>query len=265
MNGLLIYDAVGAERNKWFIDRLLDCAKKRGIGLKSVISDTGEIPDAAIDFAIVRTINPPLTKKLEGKGIKVFNNYKTSFVGNDKWQTYLFCKRLGIPVMPTQYGGDGLPPSEFPCVMKSCAGHGGREVFWADSALDYGKVKDFYIKSEKDYIVQRPCSELGKDMRIYVLGGEIIFSVLRFNPNGFKSNFTLGGKIKKVVPEDYQIAVVNKIVSELKSDYIGVDFIRNDGKWILNEIEDVVGSRMLYELADFDVAERLADHIARRV
>lgn len=51
-------------------------------------SETVHLP-LVPDFAAVRVANPALTKKLEDAGVRTFNNYKTSFVANDKWQTYL--------------------------------------------------------------------------------------------------------------------------------------------------------------------------------
>ena len=38
--------------------------------------------------------------------------------------------------------------------------------------------------------------------------------------------------------------------------YVGIDFILDDNnKFIFNEIEDVVGSRMLYQVSDIDIVD----------
>ena len=37
----------------------------------------------------------------------------------------------------------------------------------------------------------------------------------------------------------------------------------NGGEWVLNEIEDVVGSRMLYKSAGLDVARAYMMHVAK--
>ena len=39
----------------------------------------------------------------------------------------------------------------------------------------------------------------------------------------------------------------------------------HNGKWVLNEIEDAVGARMLYSLADFDIVKEYAAYIAERL
>jgi len=48
-------------------------------------------------------------------------------------------------------------------------------------------------------------------------------------------------------------------------DFVGIDFIFSDGKPYLNEIEDVVGTRMLYKLTDLDPAKMYIEYIADRV
>ena len=53
---------------------------------------------------------------------------------------------------------------------------------------------------------------------------------------------------------------VGRIYSALRCDWIGVDFLPDRNGWVLNEIEDPVGARMLYELTDVDVARLLTEY-----
>ncbi len=265
MKGLLVYDAIGANRNRWFIEKLTDEFKKRNIDLTLAVVDNKNKINALCDFAIVRTIVPNINKALENSGVRVFNNFHTSFVANSKWETYLFAQKLGVPTMETYHGLDIDRFEKFPCVVKSCNGHGGKEVFWANNKKELSILKKHFECSNKDYIVQQPCSTLGKDMRIYVLGQKIVACMLRQNSSDFRSNYSLGGTAEQVVPHDYQVEIVKKIASELKSDYIGVDFICDNGNWVLNEIEDVVGARMLYNLTNIDIATEYANYIEKEM
>ena len=74
--GILIYDKFGAERNKWFIEKLISSAKDFDLHLKLEIYDNIKSFNIykKIDFAIVRTIAPGLAKHLNKRGIKTFNN-----------------------------------------------------------------------------------------------------------------------------------------------------------------------------------------------
>ena len=59
------------------------------------------------------------------------------------------------------------------------------------------------------------------------------------------------------------IKTINKLREALDFDFVGVDFIRHDGRWVLNEIEDVVGTRMIYALTDIDAADKYIDYILK--
>ncbi|MBR4483682.1 MAG: hypothetical protein IKO97_00630, partial [Erysipelotrichaceae bacterium] len=88
---------------------------------------------------------------------------------------------------------------------------------------------------------------------------------MRSSDSDFRANFKLGGNAEIVdVPADVE-RMVKTIVPELMPDFVGIDFIFSDGKPYLNEIEDVVGTRMLYKLTDLDPAKMYIEYIADRV
>ncbi len=264
MTGLLIYDSVGKARNEWFINRLIESAKNLGHELKLVIYDGGDFSFDEVDFAIVRTINPNINKYFEERAIPTFNNAKTSEVANDKWQTYLFAKELGILTMSTKKPvsiEDAAASFDFPFVIKAVDGHGGNEVFLIDSKQ---KCEEIFTKTVVDKtICQKMCSEPGVDLRVYMLGGEVLAAAKRTSLSDFRSNFSLGGKAEIVpVPKEVN-AVLKKVYCALRCDFVGVDFIRHNGEWVLNEIEDVVGTRMLYSLTDIDAARVYVEYVIK--
>jgi glutathione synthase/RimK-type ligase-like ATP-grasp enzyme len=187
----------------------------------------------------------------------VFNNAKTAAVACDKWETYQSCKAWGIPVLRTVKQGEKM---QYPCVMKSRNGHGGEEVFWVETEEETQKILEKQ-GGGKEYILQAPNEILGKDMRVYAIGGKIVASVLRSSACDFRSNFSLGGKVEKAQADGWQEQVVNTLYQKLKFDYIGVDFLPTATGWVLNEIEDSAGARMLYSCTDIDIVKLYAAHI----
>ena len=271
MRGLLIYDNAGAMRNSWFIDRLISCAKEDGCELELVITDQKSSADDLLadtekpDFAIVRTISPELNRALESRGIRVFNNSLTAKVANDKMKTHFYSVMLGIPAMETKRvnGNELRIPSEFPKVIKSVDGHGGSEVFLVKNAEECKEILSLY--PNKHFIAQDLSSEPGIDMRVYVLGGKVLAAVKRTSKSDFRSNFSLGGNAEITSPPNEVLFAVKTIATSLEADFIGVDFIRHEGEWVLNEIEDVVGTRMLYSLTDIDAADLYIKHVISKV
>ena len=59
--------------------------------------------------------------------------------------------------------------------------------------------------------------------------------------------------------------VLNRIVEEFDFGLVGIDFIYDEGRPVFNEIEDVVGARMLYSLTDIDIADRYLEFILERL
>ena len=185
---------------------------------------------------------------------------KTAKIACDKWQTYLFCKECGIPVLPTatEYHDEiGLP-----CVVKTVDGHGGKEVFLAQTQAEVARLQKEY----KNTIVQKRNEVVGEDMRVYAVDGEIVAGVLRTSQTDFRSNFSLGGQVRLAKVDETQKQIVKKLHEALQFDFVGVDFLP-DGKggWLLNEIEDSAGARMLYSCSDFDVVKAYAERIAKAI
>ena len=188
MKGWLIYDKDGARRNEWFISRLQNEATAVGITLLLRIydGDVSFFAEEKPDFAIVRSILPHVNARLEHLGIRVFNNAETARVACDKWETYLVCKELQIPVLETSVAEEDT--DVYPKILKSRDGHGGEEVFWVHNRAE----TEQYMQQEKRYVLQQPSDTLGKDVRIYALGNTIIAAVLRTSQTDFRSNFSLG-------------------------------------------------------------------------
>lgn len=166
--GFLIYEREDAERNEWFVGRLREEFVRKGARLDLVVAHAvGELPKETPDFVIARTRNASVNRFFEGKGIPVFNNSATCATANDKYATYELCRECGIPVLPTVTADEYRKGMfDFPVVVKTRDGHGGKQVF---CARDYDEACRMSEGRQADYIVQPMCSAPGIDMRVYML------------------------------------------------------------------------------------------------
>ncbi|MCI8638785.1 MAG: hypothetical protein HFG41_06500 [Coprococcus sp.] len=268
----LLYDKRDIERNKEYIGMYFTACRQRGISLtlmteedlsvsvsntRTIFMNRGEeldFPDAVMN----RTRSFHLAKRLELLGCRVFNNSDVTLLGNDKELALSYVKGLGIDIMPYRAGAD-FGFDRFPCVMKSVDGHGGTEVFWVDGRETFASLRGKF--PGRRCIWQEPAADIGKDLRVYVIGNQVVASMLRTSKTDFRSNFCLGGEAHpyRLLPEEEKI--VGRILESLRIDFGGIDFIFHQGKLIFNEIEDVVGARMLYAYTDMDVVELFVSHI----
>ncbi|MBP5609432.1 MAG: ATP-grasp domain-containing protein [Lachnospiraceae bacterium] len=216
---------------------------------------SASMPPALGSIFINRSRDAALTKRLEEAGFTVYNDPLTAELGNDKLKAIRFMEGLGIPVMKTYEKA----PAVFPFIMKTTDGHGGDEVFLIKNE-DELKDTTALLKGRR-IIYQEFCDTPGRDKRVYIVGNKAVAAMLRISDTDFRSNYSLGGdaEISELTPEESSI--VDKILSRMTIGHAGIDLIYHKGHPVFNELEDVVGSRMLYRYTDIDVVKLFVEHI----
>lgn len=265
MKWILAYCKEDIEKNKAYIDLYFTSCQKRGISLllltlEEIFAFFSE-PSEKIDLVINRTRNWDLSVLLEKKGIPVSNSAKVTELGNHKLKAVYYIQKLGIPCMESALFDASFQRKkwEYPYVIKSVDGHGGSEVFRIMDDHER-KAKEDLWKSEK-WMAQKQCSDLGKDLRVYVVGNQIFAGMLRSSDVDFRSNYSLGGKATPVPVDSEVKEYVETILQKLPMDHCGIDFIYHEGHPVFNEIEDVVGSRMLYANTDRNIVEEYVEYL----
>jgi len=267
MNGILVYDRTDAEYNNWFINHIITLGKDMGLEISLILTeefDADEYKDC--DFAIMRNRNYRMNERLEEKGVRCFNSSYVCKVGNDKWEMYRDFQTAGIPVMYTQKSR--LP---YPFVFKPKSGHGGKNVFLINNSEEYeGALTRIKEENERedDYIYQMPATEKGCDIRVYVVGDSILTAMIRKSAEGsseFRANFSLGGSADEHALTDDELKLAAKTAKHINADFVGIDLIYNNGKPVVNEIEDAVGTRMLYANTDIDAVKVYLEWIKKEV
>lgn len=262
MRGLMLYTFSDAEKNRWFIRQMQQEGARRGhlLSLYLVDKQWGERNFSTCDFCINRSRMASISREAEDLGKISINNEKTIRIANDKWRTYQLLKKLELPCMETYLPGN---EPEYPFVVKSRGGHGGSEVYLVKNDEEYRAVKEKL--GNVPYILQVFCDEPGVDVRAYVMGDQVMAAVKRTSDSDFRSNFSLGGRVEQFTLNREQQKAVSRLQKALDSDYIGIDFIRHGGQWVVNEIEDAAGARMLYSLTDVDFISQYWDQIEKRL
>lgn len=236
MKSVLIYPENEAIRNAFAVNKICSLL---GAELKTPDYDGDAL------YVINRTNDYRVAERFEKRGIRVFNPSAFSRLANDKQACYDFMEKNGVKIMPTRYRG-------VPFVKKPRDGHGGQGVIMCQSADEY----------DESCVCQKPASDLGKDLRVWVIGGEIVTSVLRVSNTDFRSNFCLGGRAELYELSEEETKTVKKIISLVKGDYYGIDFVFDGGKIVFNELEDTVGARMVYAKTDIDILAEFCSYIS---
>lgn len=271
----LIYNREDAQKNKVYIEMHQEECARRQIQMTLVFSD--ELSRMVVDqkteiwykkkkailpdVAICRERDPMLSKHLEKAGVRVFNNSFVAYMGNHKGGAHQFLADKGIPMMDTCICTKDSYQEAFsyPVVVKSVNGHGGNEVFLV---RDHQQLQEAYQKiSSREIVVQKVASEHGKDLRVYVIGKQIVACILRQSDKDFRSNFSLGGQTSVYTLSEKERALVEKIIQLFDFGLVGIDFLFHNGELVFNELEDVVGARMLYKNTNINLVGKYLDYI----
>lgn len=230
-------------------------------------ADYERMLDSLPDFAIVRAILPSLNKQFELLGIPCLNNYQVSRICNDKAECYRYLSGKGIPIPDTVFVANSeiagfLERCPVGTVLKAVDGHGGSQVSLYD-----GNAKEILrIMGRSDMVAQEKVGDRNSDLRVYVIGRQVLASVLRESNEGFRANFSLGGSVSLYTLNVSERELVQKIIDLFNFDMVGIDFILDDNNnLVFNEIEDVVGARMLYQCSDIDIVNEYLSYISKKI
>jgi len=281
----LTYEKENAEKNKAYIQMYLQKAATYHMNITLILIEqldygveNGEYilyyqgkKMTPPDLVISRCICPILNRHFERMQIPVCNNSKVAEICNDKAKTYQYLLQYGIPMPDTIFCKNSHLPEkisklseEKSYVVKSVCGHGGSQVYLRKSSEDDEMILQG-IGSD-DAVIQELIGKQHKDLRVYVIGKKIIGAVLREAKEGFRSNYSLGGKVSPYALSEAETALVSRIQSVFEFDYVGIDFlIAEDGSLIFNEIEDVVGAKMFYQCYNEDIVAHYLSYLEHKL
>ena len=188
MTGWIVYSKQDFEINKSFARIFEDAGKQRGITIYPLLLDdiifgaSSNGPYFAArngtpmpDFIISRFRAHELSRHFETCGVPVFNNSEVSYICNNKFLTHQYLARHSVDMMDTVLCAHELfapvPADGLPRVVKAVGGHGGSEVFLASTPEQFEACA---AKCPHGAVSQELCSLPGKDVRVYVLGKDVI-------------------------------------------------------------------------------------------
>lgn len=278
----LLYDDIDFAVNQGFARMMQERGEPLGLNVQAVVlselvlgMDENGQPTclhngktARPDAILSRQRDSLISEHFERMGIPVFNNSKVCRICNDKRITYQFLQGLPIPqsvfLSPNQQEPPAATP--FPAVLKPACSHGGDRILVVNNAEEWHEAAARILPEPA--LQQSVVTEAGQDLRVYVLGGKILAGVMRTARSGVVSNFKQGGHVALHELTDAERALAQAVIDRFEAadaplHMAGVDLLYDHGHPVLGEVEDVVGSRMLYNTSDIDIAALYLEHIAK--
>ena len=280
--------------NKYFISNsfenlkilFIESAKKHNVNLLiynnlDVIKILSKNNYDKPDFVLFWDKDVKLANYIEQQGIKVFNSSESIRLCDDKSLTYLKLLNCNIKQPKTLFSpllyyhnasedndfiGFIISKFEFPLVFKECFGSFGKQVYLLNNVEEL-KEK---IRSVDPwpYIIQEFVkTSYGKDLRVYVVGGEAKAVMKRENTKGdFRANIEIGSQGTLYNANDKQIDMAVKVAKVLGLDFGGIDLLfgENDEP-IFCEANSNAYFNELNKVANIKTEDLIFEHILRSI
>jgi tetrahydromethanopterin:alpha-L-glutamate ligase len=281
--------------NNWATAGIIEAMKQKGhIPKPFRLPDiSAEIPDkfnyldeedvSHMDGVLVRTIGfgtgdqityrISLLEHFEDTGIYVMNSAYAFRRAKDKYATLTALNKAGIRV-PKTFVGENLEAAvKFveevgDVIIKPLIGARGMGAIRAEQKeLTYRALKFIHQLGQVLY-VQELVKKPNRDIRAFVIGGQVIGAMYRYIPEGvegeWRTNIHGGGQaeVTSLSPEYQECAI--KTAEILRLDYTGVDIIESpDGPCVI-EANAAPSWNALSRVTGIDVAALIVDRLAEQ-
>lgn len=269
-------------RIAWEEKELIEAARRKGIDVKVFdnrnleVDVTGDRCDYGVDIFLQRSISYTKslysTLVLEAMGYRVVNSYKCQEVCGDKLKTTIALKKAGLPLPKTHLALScdaamkSLEKLGYPSVTKPLIGSWGRLVSILN---DPASAKAILETREtlgdtihKVYYLQEYVNHNSRDLRVFVVGDEVVAAMYRYTiPGDWRSNATIGGKTEvcNVTDEIEEIAL--RAARATFSEIAGVDLLEGDKGLFLNEVNHNPGFQHIAATTKVDIAGKIIDYL----
>lgn len=228
------------------------------------------------DFILFLDKDIRLAKALEAKGMKVFNSAEVIEICDDKSATFMKLAGHGIPmpktiVAPLVYAGyqeEGTGYIDFieselgyPHIIKESFGSFGEQVYLITSREALIEKRKALVSIPHIYQAFVASSK-GRDVRLNVVGGQVVATMLRQSTTDFRANITSGGQATSYKPPQSFYDLALKVCEVLDIDFAGVDLLFGpDGEPILCEVNSNAHILGIKACTGINVAEFILAHI----
>ncbi len=126
-----------------------------------------------------------------------------------------------------------LKKIDFPLIVKPIYGQKGQGVEKIENEQDFIK---FFETNPKGYLMQE-FFKIDGDIRVFIVNGKILGGIKRYlTKNDFRSNISLGAKIKKIDLTDEMKKIAIKAANAMQYEIAGVDLIEYKNKIYVLEV-----------------------------
>ncbi|MFS0561876.1 RimK family alpha-L-glutamate ligase [Terribacillus sp. 179-K 1B1 HS] len=238
----------------------------------SILIKEKELPD----FVVFSDKDIPLAQQLEAMGVPLFNSSKSIAVCDNKILMYQALSEAGIRIpktiiapkifpgtLPIQLETFDPAISElgFPMIVKEAFGSFGEQVYLVHNKEQlHRKITE--IGTEPFVLQEYIQSSHGRDIRINVVGGKVVASMIRTSETDFRANVSRGGHMQQYTPTVKESELAIEAAAAVETDFAGVDLLFGPkGEPLVCEVNSNAHIRSIYDCTGVDVSVSIISYI----
>jgi [lysine-biosynthesis-protein LysW]--L-2-aminoadipate ligase len=264
---------------------LFDSARKRGVELFRLVDSEATLEitggskfeyDAVLQRSVSYSRSMYMTYLLEKMGSLAINSYDAARICGDKAICSTELARAGVPTPKTylaftpESAREAAKKLGFPLVIKPVMGSWARMV----QRINDHDALEAAIESreemgnpwQKIYYLQEHIDKPGRDIRAFVIGGEVIGAIYRNSTekSGWITNTGRGGTASNcpLTPELRELCL--KAVSFLDEGVYGVDLMETGSGFTVHEINHTTEFKNSSPVIGIDIADKIMDYAISR-
>ncbi len=215
-----------------------------------------------------------LVRHLEAAGAAVVNGAAALETARDKLRTLQVLAQNGLPVPRTAFAPDPAylraalrSVGGAPVVMKLPRGTQGKGVMRAQDTEEAQAISEVMWSLQRDAIVQEYLADAaGGDLRIIVVGGEVVAAVRRrAAKGGFRANLHRGGSVRKARPDPQCADVARRAAALCGLEIAGVDLLETGRGPLVLEVNAAPGFEGVERAGGPAVAPAILDYLESRL
>ena len=232
------------------------------------------------DFVLFWDKDVQLARRLEQRGLPVFNSAASILRCDDKALTWLTLRAHELPMprtllAPKTFANIGYTNLDFvheagrtlgyPLVLKECFGSFGQQVYLMQNEDELAR-KVQSLAGTPMLFQELVRESYGRDARLNVVGGRVAASMLRSSTDGdFRSNLTRGGAMERYEPSEAERELAIRAVELLGLDFAGVDVLFGKDGPLLCEVNSNAHFKTTLACTGVNMAVEIMRHIAARL
>lgn len=216
-----------------------------------------------------------IIRHLEKLGVFCCNRSQSIELVKDKLHVHQILAESNLPTPKTMLVKFPVDPKlikreiGFPSVIKNVSGTEGKGIHLCRTESDFVDIMDLIYANNKsaNIILQEYIkTSRGKDLRIFMVGGRPVASMMRSAKKGFKANYTLGGNV-----EPFEISrelewLATEVVRLIDLDVAGIDVLFNgENSFKVCEANSSPGFKGLELATKKNIAAEIIDYIILNV